>query len=86
MTIRVEAIYDNGVLRPVEPIPVYDQERVTLTLEPLDDSLDHEYLVRCQAEQASQRRAPRSIAEIQARWKNIPGSFADLIIEERGDH
>ncbi|MFN0103389.1 MAG: antitoxin family protein [Bryobacteraceae bacterium] len=86
MTIRVEAIFENGVLRPVEPIPLYDRERVTVTLVPLDDSLDHEYLAQCQADRAKRGGAPRTIAEIQERWKDIPGSFADLIIQERGDH
>lgn len=86
MTIRVEAIYEDGILRPVEPIPFYDKERVTLTLEPHDDTLDHEYLAKCQADQAKRGGAPRSIEEIQERWKDIPGSFADLIIEERGEH
>lgn len=73
----MEAIYDNGVLRPVEPIPVDDQARVTLTLEapaPIEP------------DPTLPRRARRSIEEIQARWQDVPGSFADLIIEERGDY
>jgi predicted DNA-binding antitoxin AbrB/MazE fold protein len=76
VTIRVEAIYDNGVLRPVEPIPVDDQARVTLTLEAPAQIVP---------ERASPRRARRSIEEIQARWQDVPGSFADLILEERGE-
>ena len=86
MTIRVEATYEDGVLRPVEPVPLYNQERVILTLEPLDDSLDREYLTQCHADRAKRRGVPRTIAEIQERWKDVPGSFADLIIQERGDH
>lgn len=86
MTIRVEATYENGVLRPLEPVPLYDRERVILTLEPLDDSLDHEYLAKCNADGANRRGIPRTIAEIQERWKDVPGSFADLIIQERGDY
>jgi predicted DNA-binding antitoxin AbrB/MazE fold protein len=77
MTIRVEAIFEDGVLRPVDKVPLYNAERVTLTIEPHEDRL---------AASAKQERKARSIAEIQERWKDVPGSFADLIIAERGDH
>ena len=86
MTIRVEAIFENGVLRPVEPVPFYEKERVTITLESLDDRLASGQLAQTQVASAMQKRKPRSIEEIQERWKEIPGSFADLIIAERGDH
>ncbi len=86
MTIRAEAIMENGVLRPVEPLPLYEGERVTLSAEPHDDDLDHEYLANCQADFAERGGTARTVEEIQERWKDIPGSFADLIIQERGDH
>lgn len=86
MTIRVEAIYENGVLRPVGAVPLFSGERVGLTLEPVDDSLDHEYLAQCQAEHAKRGGVATSIEEIQERWKDVPGCFADLIIQERGEH
>ena len=86
MTIRVEAIVENGVLRPVDPIPLYNQERVVLTIEPLDQDIDHEYLAQCQADRTKPGGVARTIEEIQERWKDVPGSFADLIIQERGDH
>ena len=34
MTITVEAIYENGVLRPIEPLPLNEQEIVRITIEP----------------------------------------------------
>lgn len=36
MTRVVEAIYSRGVLTPVESLDLPDQQRVRLTLEPLD--------------------------------------------------
>jgi predicted DNA-binding antitoxin AbrB/MazE fold protein len=33
MVIVVEAIYENGVLRPAEPLPLGEQERVRVTVE-----------------------------------------------------
>jgi predicted DNA-binding antitoxin AbrB/MazE fold protein len=32
----VEAIYDDGVLRPVEQLPLSNQQRVRLTIEPVE--------------------------------------------------
>jgi predicted DNA-binding antitoxin AbrB/MazE fold protein len=32
MPLAVEAIYENGVLRPVQPLPLKEQERVKVTI------------------------------------------------------
>jgi predicted DNA-binding antitoxin AbrB/MazE fold protein len=34
MPITVDAIYQNGVLRPCEPLPFREQEKVSVTVEP----------------------------------------------------
>ena len=34
MTITVEAVYENGVLKPAEPLPLKEHEKVRITLEP----------------------------------------------------
>jgi predicted DNA-binding antitoxin AbrB/MazE fold protein len=38
MPITIEAVYENGVLKPVQPLPLKEQERVQITIEtpPLD--------------------------------------------------
>lgn len=33
MTLSVEAIYENGVLRPVEPLPLKEHEQVRITVQ-----------------------------------------------------
>ncbi len=33
MTLTVEAIYENGVLKPVQPLPLKEQEVVRITIE-----------------------------------------------------
>jgi predicted DNA-binding antitoxin AbrB/MazE fold protein len=33
MPLTVEAIYEGGVLKPVQPLPLKEQERVRLTVE-----------------------------------------------------
>jgi predicted DNA-binding antitoxin AbrB/MazE fold protein len=34
MPLTFEAIYENGVLKPVGPLPLQEQERVTVTIQP----------------------------------------------------
>ena len=34
MTITVEAVYENGVLRPKQPLPLREHAEVRITLEP----------------------------------------------------
>ena len=37
MTTQVEATFINGVLRPDKPLPLADQARVRLTIEPVEE-------------------------------------------------
>ena len=32
MTLTVEAVYENGVLRPAQPLPLQERERVQVTI------------------------------------------------------
>jgi predicted DNA-binding antitoxin AbrB/MazE fold protein len=32
MAITVEAVYENGVLKPAQPLPLQEQEKVTITV------------------------------------------------------
>jgi predicted DNA-binding antitoxin AbrB/MazE fold protein len=34
MPLTVEAIYENGVLKPVEPLPLQEHEKVQVTIHP----------------------------------------------------
>jgi predicted DNA-binding antitoxin AbrB/MazE fold protein len=35
MPLTVEAIYENGVLKPAEPLPLMEHEKVTVTITPV---------------------------------------------------
>jgi predicted DNA-binding antitoxin AbrB/MazE fold protein len=39
MAITVDAVYENGVLKPVQPLPLKEHEAVRLTVEPRQPSL-----------------------------------------------
>jgi predicted DNA-binding antitoxin AbrB/MazE fold protein len=34
MTLTVEAVYENGVLKPAQPLPLKEQEKVSITIRP----------------------------------------------------
>lgn len=39
MAITVEAVYQDGVLKPVQPLPLKEHEKVSITIEPRQPSL-----------------------------------------------
>jgi predicted DNA-binding antitoxin AbrB/MazE fold protein len=39
MPITVEAVYEDGVLKPVQPLPLQEHEKVSVTVEPKQPSL-----------------------------------------------
>ncbi len=87
MIQRVDAIFENGVFRPEQPVHVPDGQRVSLSIEtPADspddlsdiaDLLDHEFMESC-----SHIVAP-DLSEARAILAAFKGSLADRISEER---
>lgn len=88
MSKRLEAIYENGVLRPLEPLDLPEHQRVTVILSesPVSGSeenwLDVEYLRLCAAE-ADENISLEAVREALGK---IPGSLtADFIAEREED-
>ena len=80
MTKRVEAIYENGVLRPLEPVNLPEHYRVTVTLnEPEEDWLDTEFMDSCAAEVKERV----GLEEVRRILSKVPGSLAEAIVAER---
>jgi predicted DNA-binding antitoxin AbrB/MazE fold protein len=45
VTKTLQTVYENGVLRPLEPLPLKEHQRVMVTVsDPADRWLDHEYV------------------------------------------
>ena len=83
MSRQIEAIYENGVLRPLEPLNLDEYQHVTITI--ADDGEDEEDLfdpafTRWCAEHS--RNAP-SLEEVRQALAKIQGSMADVVIAER---
>ncbi len=84
MATKFEAIYEAGVLRPLKPLDLAEDARVTLEITLPDDGLDHELVARARARVAQMTHIP-TLEEIQELLKDVPGSFSDAIIEARSD-
>ncbi len=90
MTKTFPALYENGVFRPLTPIDLEDQSRVTVTvrivgsepdpLEVVDDLIDWGEIPN----KPKNGSAP-SLEEVRRILSKLPGSMAELIIAERED-
>lgn len=87
MTKQVEAIYENGVLRPLEPLSLAENEHVTVTIgarrEQAERShLDVEFIEQTKRELATENCIP-TIEEVRQMLSKDESSWSDLIIAER---
>lgn len=88
MTKRVEAVYENGVLRPLEPLPLDEHQHVTVTVSseeaPLDSIIDRALLDRARNEVRSMESIP-SLEDVRRILSKIHGSLGTDIQAERED-
>jgi predicted DNA-binding antitoxin AbrB/MazE fold protein len=83
MIEHVEAIYEHGVFRPLVPLPLADNERVQLIVKSgQQDWLDAD------AHRVAEREPEPdlSLEQIRAELAQVPGSWADDVIAERGEY
>jgi len=85
MTRNLKAVYENGVLRPLEALPFRDKELVTVTVSDSagvpEELVDHEFLTDCQ-ELADDNV---TLEQVRAALAKIAGSMAEQIIRDRDD-
>jgi predicted DNA-binding antitoxin AbrB/MazE fold protein len=84
MVKTLSAVYENGVLRPLESLPLEEHQLVRVTVsDASDDSadgwLDHEYMASVEAIQESEP----TLEEVRHILSKIPGNLSDDIRAER---
>ena len=92
MPIQVDAIYENGVLKPLQPLDLTEHEHVTVTVTKTQSGasgarptqLDGAYLERLSQELRDAVPAP-GLEEVRRRLSKIPGSMAADFIAGRED-
>jgi len=84
MLSDVEAVYENGVLRPLSALPLAEREHVKLTVERAadEDWLDAQYMQAC----AADADPAITLEQVRSALATIRGSMDDAIEADRGDH
>jgi predicted DNA-binding antitoxin AbrB/MazE fold protein len=87
MTKAVEAVYEGGVLRPLEVLDLPERQRVRLLLETAPNLAgDEDWLdIDCLRECASEADAQISLESVRQALAKIPGSLTTDFVEERDD-
>lgn len=85
MKQQIDAIYENGLLRPLEPLVLAEREQVRLTVETSaaesEDWLDHDAVAW-----ATKEGDPTiKLDEVRAKLASLPGSLSETITAERGE-
>ena len=87
MPQTIEAVYENGVLRPLTPVGFREHQCVRLTLaepndgDPLDSIIDWE----CHAACALEADDSITLEEVRAATSKIQGSLTEAFIAERDE-
>ena len=87
MPLQVDAVYENGVLRPLQPLDLREHEHVVVSVVKATlsrSNLAVEYIEKLKRELKDTEPAP-GLEEVRKRLAKIPGSMAAEIIAERGD-
>ena len=81
MKKSVEAIYEHGVFRPLEPVDLPEHQRVQLTVADEEEWLDRDYMEWA----ASQVQETVSLEAVRQALAKIPGSLAADFLAERAE-
>jgi predicted DNA-binding antitoxin AbrB/MazE fold protein len=88
MPLQVDAVYENGVLRPLQPLDLREHEHVLVSvvkLGPLSSSsFAVEYIGNLERELRDLEPGP-GLEEVRRRLSKIPGSMASEIVADRGE-
>jgi predicted DNA-binding antitoxin AbrB/MazE fold protein len=89
MPLRVDAIYENGVLRPLQPLDLKEHERVLVSVVKTATALGRsslavEYIENVKRELQDAEPAP-GLEEVRRRLAKIDGSMASEIVADRGE-
>jgi len=84
MERQFEAIYENGVLRPLELLSLENHQRVKLTLAEESDQgwMDLEFMNSC----SNDSETSVDIADVRRVMSKIKGSMAQVVSDLRGEY
>ena len=88
MPLQVDAVYENGVLRLLQPLDLKEHEHVLVSVVKAEaqghSNLAVEYIESVKRELQEAEPAP-GLEEVRRRLTKIPGSMAAEIVADRGE-
>lgn len=85
MEKTVQAVYEDGVLRPLEPVPLEDRQEVTVTISDASSIPSDHPLLASPEEWADAAQDSISLDEVRRALATIRGSLSEAVINERRD-
>jgi predicted DNA-binding antitoxin AbrB/MazE fold protein len=87
MTRSIQAVYENGVLRPLEPVDLSENVKVTLTIAPSPPAAGEEEWLDTEFHASCAREADPSISldAVRAALAKIRGPMTEDFIAERDE-
>jgi predicted DNA-binding antitoxin AbrB/MazE fold protein len=85
MEKTVQAVYEDGVLRPLEPILLEERQEVTVTISDEGNIPRDHPLLASSEEWANAAGDQVSLDEVRRALATIRGSLSEAVIEERRD-
>jgi predicted DNA-binding antitoxin AbrB/MazE fold protein len=84
MHLQVEVVYENGVLRPLWPLPPHLQEHqhLTITID-TPSPLEGRYDAACVAAARRSADPTVSLEEVRGILAKVPGTLAEAVIAQR---
>lgn len=85
MEKTIQAVFEGGILRPLEPILLRERQEVTLTISDQGSLPRDHALLASSDEWASAASDPVSLDDVRRALASIRGSLSEAVTEERRD-
>jgi predicted DNA-binding antitoxin AbrB/MazE fold protein len=82
MEKTVQAVYENGVLHPLEPLLLEERQKVTVTISDATDVPSNPLLV-CPEEWSDAAQDDIGLDEVRQALSTIHGSLSEAVLKER---
>ena len=90
MAIQIEAIYENGVLKPLRPLDLTENKRFVIVIKEDTDESDYEAIEKVKFRDGVRKEVETTPAPVLS-WEECrkitahdPGSWSNEILESRG--
>jgi predicted DNA-binding antitoxin AbrB/MazE fold protein len=85
MATTVQAVYENGVFKPAEPVPYKEHEQVTITIRNGEEKFEDWEDTEVVSQYVSEADESITLEQVREALARIPGNISDDIRRERDE-